>query len=437
MADYEPTDEECEAKFGWGSGDVTCAPPDESADAVDLALEDLSGEDRYNPYHGPNGRFSGAHGGGKHGVIIPDKRKPQSITSKVSALAHMRRDPTSHTDHEPGHVGEIKTSLIHFDPSRFQYKLGGQGEHGVTDALHGVKKWDPNLGGLLQVWKDPHDQKTYVVNGHHRLDLANKLGADKVATRFIGAKDAAEARGIGALTNIAEGRGTSVDAAHFFRDTGHTRQALEAKGIPMKERVATEGIALANLHKPIFDRVLAGDLTPARGAIIGHGLDHAQQASVIKTLDKFGKSRAPTDATLRQVVEHARHAPVTKVKTHDLFGENEDDVSLAFHRGEASAHVMERLSREKRVFGTVAKDRNAADLERGGNQINAHESGKISREAAQNLDTFHLLQHRSGPVSKLLNEAAGRVHKGENKRAVHNDIYNRLPAAVQQALSGG
>ena len=343
----------------------------------------------------------------------------------------------SHINHAPGTITQLNTDLVHFDPDRFQYKLAAQGQHGVTDALKGVKRYDPELAGVMQVWKDPEAGKVFVINGHHRLDLAKKLGAERVGVQFINAKNAEEARSIGAVTNIAQGRGTSLDAAKFFRDTGMGREHLEAKGIPMQERTATEGLALSNLHEPIFKRVVNQEITPARGAIIGNGLSHAQQTAVMKQLDKMPKGKSPSDATLRETVEHAKQAPTTMKTTHGLFGDDEEEVSLALHRGEATAHVRERLSREKRVFGTVARERNASDLERGGNVINAAESGKISQAAAENLATFDLLKHRSGPVSHLLNEAATRVAAGEKKAAVHADIYGKLPEAIRTALAGG
>ncbi len=375
-------------------------------------------------------------GSRRSGGARRDKRA-QKLRRTREKVAAATRDPSTHTEHAPGTLTHLNTDLIHFDPERFQYKLAAQGSHGVTDALHGVKKWDPELGGVLQVWKDPANGKTFVVNGHHRLDLAKKLGAEKVATRFIDAKDAHEARAKGAITNIAEGRGSSTDAAKFFRDTGLSRQDLEGRGVPMREKVATEGLALSNLHEPIFHKVVNGEMTPARGAIIGDGLSHPQQASVLKMLGKLPPARQPTDKVLHAMVSHARHGPVTKQTTHDLFGSNEEDVSLALHRAEADSHIKDRLGREKRVFGTVAKTKNAEDLTRGGNVIDAEHSGRISDAASQNLATFDLLKHRSGPVSKLLNEAAERVHKGEKKKAVHDEIYGRLPAAVQAALAGG
>ncbi len=119
----------------------------------------------------------------------------------------------------------------------------------------------------------------------------------------------------------------------------------------MKERVATEGLALAGLHRPIFDKVVSGEIPAARGAIIGgSGLSHEQQSAVMQRLDKLPKSKAPSDSTLRETIENAKAAPVVKKTTHDLFGSSEEDVSLALppRPGAASSHIKKTGSdREK------------------------------------------------------------------------------------------
>jgi hypothetical protein len=344
-------------------------------------------------------------------------------------------DPASHINHPPETVTALNTNLVHFDPDRFQYKLGAQGEHGVTDALKGTQAWDPNAGTGILVWKDPEAGKVFVINGHHRLDIAKKLGVPQVETRFITAKNAEEARLIGATTNIKQGRGTSVDAAKVFRESGLTREALIAGGMPMKEKIASEGLALANLHEPIFKKVVNGDLSVPRGVMIGEGLSHPEQIGVMKIIDKH---KNITDATLREAIEHERLAPKTVKTTHSLFGDDEEVVSLGLHRAETAAFVHDRLLHEKKVFGTVSKERNASELQsRAGNIINAEESGKISQAATENLATFRMLKDRSSPVSHLLNEAATRKAAGESKKVVHADVYNRLPEAIRASLAGG
>ena len=101
-----------------------------------------------------------------------------------------------------------------------------------------------------------------------------------MAVRCIDAKDAQQARLIGAMTNIAEDQGTSIDAAKVFRDSGLTPEQLEQQGLSFKGKIASEGLALANLSPAIFDDVVQGDLAPARGAVLGGLENHADQQAV-------------------------------------------------------------------------------------------------------------------------------------------------------------
>ena len=111
---------------------------------------------------------------------------------------------------EPRGLAEIPPGSIARNPSRFQYK-GGTDVEGVGSLLKEQDKYNPDLAGVITVWRDPADGKTYVVNGHHRLELALRTKAPSVAVRYAKANDASEARAIGALQNIAEGRGTAVE----------------------------------------------------------------------------------------------------------------------------------------------------------------------------------------------------------------------------------
>lgn len=363
------------------------------------------------------------------------KRNAGAKRDKLAATIKSQRKELAEA--RTSSVRDVRPDSVEFDPQRFQYKLNAEHGTGSVGSLQGVKKWDPELGGVLQVWKDPANGKTYVVNGHNRLDLARRLGADKVSVRHIVAKDAAEARAKGAITNIAEGRGNSTDAAQFFRDTGMTRAGLESRGVPLREKVATEGLAISGLEEGLWRQHKAGELSANRAAIIGgSGLTHAQQAAVAKSSGKAGVAGL-NDRDLKEYIDNAREAPTVKNRTLDLFGSNEEDISLGAFRAKAQGFVKDKLGKEKRVFGTVAKSGNAADLERAGNKINAGESGKIAQTAAENLHVFDQLKNRRGPVADLLNEAADRVHKGESTRKVHDEIYRRLPKAIQEMLRGG
>jgi hypothetical protein len=67
-----------------------------------------------------------------------------------------------------------------------------------------------------------------------------------------------------------------------FEIRGLTREDLDQKGIPMRERIATEGMALSRLDDSLFGKAIDGDLPVERAVIIGgSGLDSQQQRSLV------------------------------------------------------------------------------------------------------------------------------------------------------------
>lgn len=344
---------------------------------------------------------------------------------------------------QPGQVGSLPTSDVHFDPERFQYKLGANHKTGSVGSLSGVKKYDPSLAGVLQVWKDPADGKTYVVNGHNRLDKAKELGASHVNVMHLNAANHKEARAMGALTNIAEGRGTSLDAAKFFRDmsegkhgepTKFTRADLEQHGIPLREKTATEGLALAGLEAPLFRKVIDGELPENRGAVIGgSGLSGPQQMDLWKHAESKG-AKGLTDRDLKEFIDNAKAAGSTSRKTASLFGDDEDEVALGLHRAKVQGHIKERLGREKRLFGTVAKSKAAAELARAGNTINTEESGKVADQASHALGVFDTLKNSAGPIASHLSKAAERIANGEKPSVVHSETYQNVLDSLESAM---
>ena len=347
-------------------------------------------------------------------------RLAKAIKGQRSELAEARASTVK--DIDPAHIEK--------DTPRFQYKIDADKKTGSVGSLAGQTKWKPGRSGAMQVWKDPVDGKTYVVNGHNRLELAQRLGVKRVSVRYIDAPTAKDAMAEGALTNISEGRGTSTDAARFLRETGHSKEVFERENLPMKEKVASEGLGLAGLEPGLWKKHLGGELSSARGAVIGgSGLSHAEQENLGKMLSTKGVEKA-SDKTLARFIEDSRSAPTIKQTTRSLFGDTTEDVNLGLHKAGLSTHIEEALNRDKRLFGTVAKSQNVQELARAGNVINAEESGKLSDAARENLAVYRTVRKSSGPVAQLENEGALRIHNGENKANVHADILKRLPAAV-------
>ena len=223
---------------------------------------------------------------------VQERARTAEKLKSLKPLRDLERAPEIHA--KAGDKADIGVEHIHVDPERFQFKIGAATHTGSVGSLAGVKKFDPELAGHVGVSRDPENGKVFVVNGHNRLDLAKKTGTKKIAVKFYHAATAEEARSKGALTNIAEGRGTSTDAAKFFRDTGLRKEHIEEAGVPLREKVASEGLDLARLDKP-FHHVTQGELSPARGAIIGgSGLSHEQQYAVHTQLEASASGAGST-----------------------------------------------------------------------------------------------------------------------------------------------
>ena len=345
--------------------------------------------------------------------------------------------PSERTDHSPGHVGYLNTDLIHADPVRFQYKIGSAAKSGSVGSLEGVHHFDHDLSGIVQVWKDPGNGKVFDINGHNRLDKAKELGENKITVRFIKAKDAKEARSIGAASNIAEGHGSAIDAGKFFASSGLTREQVQAKGITFKGKVASDGLALAQLQPSVFQSVIDGHLPLERAVIIGgSGLTHAQQKATLDLATAQAKKKGGKidNEHLRELIDAAKSAPVKTRTTTDLFGTSEEDVSLLLHRSKLAAQIKEKLASDKRVFGTVSKAKNAEKLTAGGNVIDTAASAKIGQEAADALVIFDQLKHRSGPVARALNEGSERLYGGETPAKVLADVYRKALAGVREEI---
>lgn len=357
---------------------------------------------------------------------------------KLKALKGHKDEHTHPEIHgKPDTPYRMGTEHIHFDPDRFQYKLGGQGAHGVTDALADVTEWNPTAAGIVSVWRDPANGRTYVVNGHHRVDLAKRLGVGKVKVQYLDSPDAAHARAEGAVMNIAEGRGTALDAAKFFRDRGMTIEGARAHGVSLKEHTARQGLAMSHLSTPIFRRVVDGELSTNRAAIIGAaGLSHDEQSDLMRTLDK-GKYRNITDGTVRNLADTFHRAGAVKVKERGLFGDDEHAESLGVHRATLEDKIKRKLTEDTKLFGLVSKSKSAQALaERADSNIDTEKAGEVAQEARTLHHFFDRLKQYGG-LSRSLNEGAEHLHSGRKMSEVFSERYKKAREHIKAELEAG
>lgn len=365
------------------------------------------------------------------------------VTPAGAAFLNARKAP------KPGTIMQLPASAIARDPVRFQFK-GNTGERGVGEKLRGVQKWDPEKGGTVAVWHDPAmgpDSKPFVVNGHQRLGLLDRVGgpADTATVRFIKADTAREAMVKGALINIAEdsGDGDPIDAAKVFRDSGFTAERLAEEGISLTGKMASQGLALAKLDPHLFGMVVSGDIPPARAAVIGAGLpEHADQRAlydVIQKRDKAGKRL--TNDQIGEMIRLALGGPKkTGVRSDEqgvLFGAEEVTRSLIAEKAEVSDYIRKQLAGEKRLFSSVGDEAVAGKLSERGNVIKAGENKAVADQAAQALAIYDKLSERSGPVSDALGRAAAELAEGNDATKTKQAAYLRVRQALAEELRPG
>jgi hypothetical protein len=363
-----------------------------------------------------------------------DKWKPKA---EATTPAAQQPTPTPTTGLHEGAVTirRMPVEEIHVDPERFQFKRGTDAETGTGSELKGLSKFDEQLAGVVSVWRDPADGKTYAVNGHHRLELAKRTGHPSINVQELPARNAEEAKAQGALANIAEGRGTALDAAQFFRSSGLGIDDLRDR-VSFKGAIAKSGLGLSKLAPDLFDRVARGEIPENHGAVVGSMLDTPElQRTALGAIESSGKRLS--DPEVAEVARQVRDAGTERVSQETLFGTEDVEVPLYVERAQLAAAIKKRLAGDKRLFGYVSKEGRAEGLSRAGNVIDVEGSRRIADEAAQLEEVFNQLYTRKGPIADALTAAARRIANGEKAGGLVEELYPAIRQAVQEAHGRG
>jgi ParB-like chromosome segregation protein Spo0J len=344
---------------------------------------------------------------------------------------------------ETPRVTEVAPNSIRVDPARFQFKSDTDAA-GVTRGNKIDGPWNETISGVLLVWQDPADGQTYVVNGHHRLEAAKRLGAERVAVRYVQAQTSDDAKLAGALTNIAEDKGTPVDAAKILRTSPDAAAVLRDACVSANTKLAREGAALSRLSDPLFQRVATGTLDEGFGVAIGEGqLTPEDQAAVVTLIERQqAKGRELTARQVRTLIQDVKASPaITKADDQmsifsSLLGEDRAQ-SVAVEKAVLRDWLMSTLAKDKRLFGYVAKSDRAERLTAAGNVIDVDASKAQAQQAATIADVVDRLAQSSGPVSAALTQAATRLASGENANAVRTQLLDATRAAVNTELGVG
>ncbi|MEO0784271.1 MAG: hypothetical protein AAFY10_01135 [Pseudomonadota bacterium] len=316
------------------------------------------------------------------------------------------------------------------DPGRFQFKASD--DNGETGALADVTEWSPERGGMILVWESA-DGTRFIANGHQRHALAQRLEAEGHAPIRGPAMVLREADGVsaegamvrGALINIAEGSGTSLDAARILRADPSVGETL-----PPMSPLVREARGLSRLSEDAFGLVVNERVSSRWASLVGARVDdqglHSQLALALEELSPRTKGEAES------MLADLQSAPVRESVNIDLFGDAEVRQSLIAERARVKVEVLRQLRRDRRSFGTL--NRRRVDIEAVGNRLDTGANAKAEYTAARLAEEIEALAHVKGEISNALNEAAQRVANGEPVARAARGLVNALTG---RAESGG
>lgn len=337
--------------------------------------------------------------------------------------------PTVMLNDRPIEIAAYRASQIDVDADLMQFKSGGD-QFGVTDRLRTVEQWDSYQAGVVTVWEGV-DGRRLIADGHQRLGLAKRIGAQSgedielqaYVLREADGFTAGDARRITALRNVAEGSGTKVDAAKVFRDLAPEEIEAVLARMAKGGEFIRDARGLARLDGEAFGAIVNEVLPENYGAAIGQLVDdptlHMGMVRVLSETQPANRRQA--EAIIRQALD----AGFVKETQDSLFGAEDLMTGLFAQRAKLLDRALSELKRLKGAFGVAV--RNADTLEAGGNKIDVAGSAAEVDANALALAMVNALALRKGnAVNALLTRSAERIAAGEKPAAVLRDFIAEI-----------
>lgn len=234
-------------------------------------------------------------------------------------------------------VGIVKTEELNIDPARFQFKSNANSKTGVDESNKISGEFDHKTAGNILVWEDK-DGKKYVVNGHHRYQLAHEKGIKELNAVVLKESEgvsATDARRQGVLTNIRDGQGSVRDYAEFVRGEKMDEETAQKEGILAREK-GKAGYAIGKYAgDDLYNAYINsnGAISDQRAAAI------AEAAKGDSAIESIGIKSKLSLAELKEFMRLFKaRRPEKKTETDDLFGRDDS----AIKQMEAEAKIASR-----------------------------------------------------------------------------------------------
>ena len=224
------------------------------------------------------------------------------------------------------------------------------------------------------------------------------------------------------MKNIAEGTGTSIDAAKVLRvDPGRLSE------LPPRSELVRQARDMMALSDAAFGAVVNNVIPAKYGAIVGRLIDDQElQTAAIEVLAKADPSNAfQAEAIVRQV----QGAGSEQVKQISLFGEEIVTESFYVERAKVLDRAFKELRRDKAAFETLV--RNSERLEAEGNILAKTANERKASTDAQTIALLQTLANRKGPLSDALNDAARTARETNSYVAPTSGFIDAIRGAIE------
>lgn len=340
------------------------------------------------------------------------------------------------------HFDELNTTLqridldkVEVDAKLFQFKEGGN-EFGVTDRLAGVEKWDPIKAGTVTIYEFMNGRQ-FIADGHQRLGLAKSIRSKDPAQdvnlygfvlREADGISPDQAAAIAAMTNIAQGTGSYLDAAKVLRVNPSAIAEL-----PQQSQLVRVAADLVELSDEAFGLVVNDVVKPTYAAIVGRlEKDAAKQMAIMRLLAKT----EPANITQAEaIVRQARDMEFTKTTQDSLFGEEVMLESLFAERAKVLDEALKILQRDQNTFANLV--RNEKTIAEGGNKLETESNKQRAETNGQAKQIIQTLSSRTGDISSALSEAARRFKETGKAAPAARDFAEFVRGGIERGDFAG
>ena len=321
-------------------------------------------------------------------------------------------------------VFRVPVDQINVDPEQYQFR-SNMNEKGVDKRLDGVEKWDDGRANNILLHRKK-DGSLFVADGHHRLDLAKRLGQTELNARIVSEVDGFDvqkARLEGATNNISDGKAVPVDVAKVFRDSGVAAKDVRRVFNLPNSQVVIDGEALSKLSDNVFGMVASGQMSEKDGAAVGAAFTEQSQQEAAASA--FQKIEPQTDYQRQLLINEIRAADFAQSQGDQggLFGEDTQEISLMQDRLKVLDSLRQQLNADKRLFKSL--NDNADRATGAGNTIATEANATITESSARSLDLIARVT-TTPALNDMVNRAARRVFDGEARATVAKELKQEL-----------